>query len=71
MVLGPEMVHILGVGEELEKLDSVSAPTGDISGQLFENKDSSLPATERNRMRHLGARTGHCRGHAVHRLVAD
>src|SRR5579862_4639258 len=38
----PDMLHILGGGQQLEKLDGAGVPAGDIVGQLLQHGDRAL-----------------------------
>ena len=55
----------------LEELDRVGAPSGNVAGELFQHQHRALAPPERDRVRDLGARAGDSRRNTLYRLVAD
>ena len=51
---GPGVVEVLGPAEQLEELDGVRAPAGDVAGQLLEHRQGALAAPVVDRLGDVG-----------------
>ena len=65
------MLHVLGITEDLEELQRVRPPSGNVTSQLLQHKHRSLAAAQGDGLRNLCARIVHRRRDAPDGLVAD
>ena len=58
VVVGPDVVHVLAGGDELEVFDDARRPAGDVAGELLEDGGGALAAAVADGVGDLGARAG-------------
>ena len=71
VIVRPDVIHVLGRDQDLEKLYRMRAPSRHVTGELLKHQNGVLSAPKRDRMSDFGAGTGDRWSHSMHRLIAD